>query len=67
MDIAVSILVSAVTTPKPAPELGGLVFSATPEERRTDPEASRLPWYRAPTKLAGISLVLVIALNVIFR
>ena len=25
------------------------------------------PWYRSPTKLAGISLAMVIALNVIFR
>ena len=41
--------------------------SETPEEQRTDPEAHLLPWYRSPTKLAGISLAMVIALNVIFR
>ncbi|WP_193318482.1 sodium:solute symporter family protein [Nonomuraea phyllanthi] len=67
VDIVVSILVSVVTAPKPASELGGLVFSETPKARRTDPSASRLPWYRAPVKLAGISLVLVTALNLIFR
>ncbi|MFI7455402.1 sodium:solute symporter family protein [Nonomuraea sp. NPDC049714] len=67
VDIAVSVLVSLATTAKPASELGGLVFAETPRERRTDPLASRLPWYRTPVKLAGVSLVLVTALNVIFR
>ncbi|WP_049558582.1 sodium:solute symporter family protein [Nonomuraea sp. SBT364] len=67
VDITVSVLVSLMTSPKPASELGGLVLSETPKQQRTDPAASRLPWYRAPVKLAGISLVLVTALNVIFR
>ena len=67
VDIVVSVLVTQVTQPKPADELAGLVYSETPEEQRTDPEAHLLPWYRSPTKLAGISLVMVIALNVIFR
>ena len=56
-----------VTAPKPAAQLVGLVYSETPREQRTDPDAHRLPWYQSPTKLAGISLVLVIALNVVFR
>lgn len=67
LDIAVSVLVSMVTAPKPVAELAGLVYSETPREQRTDPEAHRLPWYQSPPKLAGISLVMVIALNVIFR
>jgi SSS family solute:Na+ symporter len=67
VDIVVSIGVSMVTTPKPASELAGLVYSETPKEVRTDPEAHRLPWYQAPAKLAAISLVMVIVLNVIFR
>jgi SSS family solute:Na+ symporter len=67
VDIVVSVLVSLVTAPKPARELAGLVYSETPVEQRTDPEASSLPWYRSPTKLAGISLVMVVALNLIFR
>ncbi|MEV4176280.1 sodium:solute symporter family protein [Nonomuraea sp. NPDC049709] len=67
VDITVSVLVTLVTSPKPASELSGLVLSETPKALRTDPAASRLPWYRAPTKLAGISLVLVTVLNVIFR
>jgi solute:Na+ symporter, SSS family len=67
VDIVVSIVVSTMTAPKPAHELVGLVYSETPKEQRTDPDAHLLPWYQSPTKLAGISLVLVIALNVIFR
>ncbi|GAA4466046.1 sodium:solute symporter family protein [Phytohabitans houttuyneae] len=67
VDIVVSVVVSKATAPKPVSELAGLVYSETPKEQRTDPAASRLPWYRSPTKLAGISLVLVIALNVVFR
>src|SRR4051795_3972641 len=67
LDIVVSLVVTRLTRPKPAAELAGLVYSETPREQRTDPEAARLPWYQSPTKLAGISLVLVIALNIIFR
>jgi SSS family solute:Na+ symporter len=67
VDIAVSVAVTMVTRSKPAAELAGLVYSETPKEQRTDPEAHLLPWYRSPTKLAGISLVMVIILNVIFR
>ena len=67
VDIVVSVAVTSVTEPKPVAQLAGLVYSETPREQRTDPDAARLPWYQSPTKLAGISLVLVIALNVIFR
>jgi solute:Na+ symporter, SSS family len=67
VDVVVSVLVSLVTAPKPAAELAGLVYSETPREQRTDPEAHRLPWYQSPTRLAGISLVLVVILNVVFR
>jgi solute:Na+ symporter, SSS family len=67
VDIVVSVLVSRATAPKPVSELAGLVYSETPKEQRTDPAAGRLPWYRSPTKLAGISLVLVVALNLVFR
>jgi SSS family solute:Na+ symporter len=67
VDIAVSVVVTSMTRPKPAEELAGLVYSETPKEQRTDPEAHLLPWYRKPTTLATISLVMVIALNIIFR
>jgi SSS family solute:Na+ symporter len=67
VDVVVSVVVSTVTAPKPVSELAGLVYSETPRETRTDPEAHRLPWFQSPTKLAGISLVLVVVLNVVFR
>ena len=67
VDIVVSIVVSMATSPKPVAELAGLVYSETPKQLRTDSEAGRRRWYQSPTRLAGISLVLVIALNVIFR
>jgi SSS family solute:Na+ symporter len=67
VDIVVSVGVSLVTAPKPVAELAGLVYSETPKEQRTDPEAHRLAWFRSPTKMAGIALVMVVALNVIFR
>ncbi|MFC8047398.1 sodium:solute symporter family protein [Nocardia sp. NPDC057353] len=64
VDIVVSVVVTQVTTPKPAAELVGLVYSETPKELRTDPEADTLPWYQRPVLLAGIALVLVIGLNI---
>ncbi|MGI5219984.1 sodium:solute symporter family protein [Nocardia sp. CA-290969] len=64
VDILVSVGVTMVTAPKPAAELVGLVYSETPREMRTDPEAATLPWYQRPVLLAGIALVLVIILNI---
>ncbi|MFC9474447.1 sodium:solute symporter family protein [Nocardia sp. NPDC056952] len=65
VDIAVSVAVTLVTRPKPAAELVGLVYSETPKAMRTDADADSLPWYQRPALLAGIALVLVIALNII--
>jgi SSS family solute:Na+ symporter len=67
VDIVVSVAVTMVTRPKPVHELAGLVYSETPKEQRTDPEAHKLPWYQSPVPLASISLAMVVALNVIFR
>jgi SSS family solute:Na+ symporter len=67
VDLVVSVVVSLATVPKPAAALAGLVYSQTPKQQRTDPMAARLSWYRSPAKLAGLALVLVIALNVIFH
>ncbi|WP_024799623.1 sodium:solute symporter family protein [Nocardia sp. BMG51109] len=67
VDIVLSVIVTQVTTPKPAAELVGLVYSETPKDQLTDPEAASLPWYQRPVLLAGIALVLVIVLNVIVR
>jgi solute:Na+ symporter, SSS family len=66
VDIAVSVAVSYATEPKPEGELRGLVWSLTPKEDFHDPEEGRLPWYQQPKKLASVSLVLVIILNILF-
>jgi SSS family solute:Na+ symporter len=66
VDIVVSIVVSLGTTPKTSEELRGLVYSETPRKDLVDPDEAALPWYQRTLPLAGIALVLVIILNVIF-
>lgn len=65
VDILVSIVVTMFTKPKPDSELRGLVYSLTPKEDFGDQSVAH--WWQSPTKMAGISLVLVIILNIIFR
>ena len=65
VDIVVSVAVTAVTAPKPDSELRGLVYGLTPKEDLADEHEPH--WWLAPTKLAGVSLVLVIVLNAIFH
>ena len=67
VDIVVSVIVTMFTRPREESELRGLVYSLTPKEDFEDEESKGLPWYQSPVKLAGIGLVLVIALNVIFH
>ena len=57
----VTILVSAVTTPKPAHELRNLVYGMTDM-----PSEANLPWHQRPLMLAGIVSVILIGLNIIF-
>jgi SSS family solute:Na+ symporter len=67
VDVAASVMVSLATTPKPDSELAGLVYSLTPKESRTHEDTGEnAGWYRRPTLLAGIVLVLTIALNIVF-
>jgi SSS family solute:Na+ symporter len=67
VDVAASVIVSLVTTAKPDSELAGLVYSLTPKESRTHEDTGEnAGWYRRPTLLAGIVLVLTIALNIVF-
>jgi SSS family solute:Na+ symporter len=67
VDVVVSVAVSMRSRPRVESELTGLVYSLTPKESIVDPDQASLPWFQSPTKLAGIGLVLVIILNVIFR
>jgi SSS family solute:Na+ symporter len=67
VDILVSVVVSLVTVPKRDTELVGLVYSLTPREQRTEIAAlGDGGWYRRPVLLAGISLALTVALNIVF-
>jgi solute:Na+ symporter, SSS family len=67
VDIAVSVVVSYVTAPKPAEQLTGLVWSLTPKESRQHSTTGEdAGWYRNPALLAGIVLVVTILLNFIF-
>ncbi|UYM07893.1 sodium:solute symporter family protein [Solicola gregarius] len=66
VDIVVSVLVTLFTRPRAESELTGLVYSLTPKETLTDPDQEHLPWYQSPVKLAGVALVLVIILNLLF-
>jgi SSS family solute:Na+ symporter len=66
VDVVLSVVVSMVTAPKPDSELKGLVYSETPREDVIDPDEASYPWYRRTIPLAGIALVMVIILNVIF-
>jgi SSS family solute:Na+ symporter len=66
VDVLVSIAVSTVTAPKPESELRGFVYSLTPKADFHDADEGVLAWYQQPNKLAGIALVMVIVLNVLF-
>jgi SSS family solute:Na+ symporter len=65
VDIVVSVVVTYMTQPRRESELRGLVYSLTPKEDLLDEHADH--WWLSATKLAGVSLALVIILNIIFR
>jgi len=66
VDIVVSIIATFMTSPKPEPELRGLVYSLTPRSDFHDEFEAELPWYQQPNRLALISLIMVIILNIAF-
>jgi len=67
VDIVVSVGVSMVTTPKPRTELAGFVYSETKVPILSDPDDAGKPWYLKPVPLAGVMLVLVVVLHVVFH
>jgi SSS family solute:Na+ symporter len=61
------VIVTAVTTPKPAEELTGLVWSLTPRDALRKAEVGAdAAWYRKPVLLGGVVLVIALALNIVF-
>ena len=61
VNLIVTIAVSLVTTPRPEPELVGLVYSLTPK-----PVEGHLSWYQKPATLAITVLAILIVLNLVF-
>jgi SSS family solute:Na+ symporter len=63
--IAVAVVVSTVTTPKPDAELVGLVWSLTPRDRmRTGEDEGS--WWQSPVVLGAIVIALTIVLYLLF-
>jgi solute:Na+ symporter, SSS family len=61
INFVVTVAVSLVTTPRPEPELVGLVYSLTPK-----PVETHLSWYQKPATLAIAVLAILIVLNLVF-
>ena len=66
VDIAVSVIVSMFTAPKPDKELVGFVRSVTPQDQLVDASEAALPWFQRTVPLGIIAGVLVVALNLVF-
>ncbi|PPK64232.1 sodium:solute symporter family protein [Actinokineospora auranticolor] len=67
VDIALSVVVSLLTRPKPDSELVGLVWSLTPRDQlRHDDTGENAGWYRKPVVLAGGVLAITLVLNIVF-
>ncbi|GAA1096797.1 sodium:solute symporter family protein [Tsukamurella spumae] len=67
VDIVVSVLVSAVTTPKPEAELAGFVYSTTDRSTLRGDEDAAAAWYARPVPLGVTVLCLTAVLGLIFH
>jgi len=61
LTIGTVIMVSLFTTPKPDAALKNLVYGMTPL-----PDEGPCPWYRKPVFWAGVVVVVLVAVNIIF-
>ncbi|MGD0446216.1 MAG: sodium:solute symporter family protein [Edaphobacter sp.] len=61
VNLLVTIAISLITTPRPEPELVGLVYSLTPK-----PVETHLSWYQKPATLAVAVLAILVILNLVF-
>ena len=66
VDIVLSIGISLVTKPKPRRTSSVWSTPRHPKETRQDPLEHTYPWYRRTLPLAGLSLAMVIVLNILF-
>ena len=58
----ITVVISLMTKPRPEPELVGLVYSLTPK-----PVEHHMEWYERPKVIAVGLIVMLVALNLIFR
>ncbi|MEU1210625.1 sodium:solute symporter family protein [Nocardia sp. NPDC005825] len=65
-DIAISVVVSLVTTPRPESELAGLVYSRT-DRTASAGDAAGAAWYARPVPLGFVVLGAAVALSLVFR
>ena len=66
VDALVLIIVSLLTKPKPDEEIKGLVWALRNRDQARDSVIGDDVWWRSPVVLAGIALVLLVILNIIF-
>jgi SSS family solute:Na+ symporter len=67
VDGGVLIVVSLLTPPKPEAELRGLVWGLTRQDAEAEHEDPRdRLWWRSPWLLGGVTVAVLIALNIIF-
>jgi SSS family solute:Na+ symporter len=62
VDIAVSVVVTLVTTPKPVEELRGLVYGLSAVDVEDDALTGDDKWYRSPVVLGVGAIVLAAAM-----
>jgi SSS family solute:Na+ symporter len=62
VNFILTVIISLMTKPRPEGELVGLVYSLTPK-----PVEHHMAWYARPKNIAVGLIVLLIALNLIFR
>ncbi len=62
----VSVIITFVTTPKPEPELDGLVYGVGSTDVSGDALVGDRVWYRNPILLGGVALALAVVLYIPF-
>jgi SSS family solute:Na+ symporter len=62
VNFVLTVIISLMTKPRPESELVGLVYSLTPK-----PVEHHMAWYARPGNIAIGLLVLLVAVNIIFR
>ncbi|MDF0531061.1 sodium:solute symporter family protein [Tsukamurella sp. 8F] len=67
VDIALSVLISLVTRPKPDEDLRGFVYSLTDKKTLAGEEDTKTPWIARPVPLGSVVIILVVILNVVFH